>query len=121
VETNGAAQFAALPSLHVAWALWAAIALSAVVRRPLLRAALWLYPIATVTDVLATANHFLLDVITAPGLVLLGYAVALTPALARQLRRRQLMPRLTGNPGAQRRLAGRARARSDDAHSPDRR
>jgi hypothetical protein len=85
VETNGAAQFASLPSLHVVWALWVAIALCAVVRRPLLRVAVWLYPVATVADVLATANHYLLDVITAPGLLLLGYAVALTPGLARQL------------------------------------
>ncbi len=92
VETNGAAQFASLPSLHVAWALWAAIALCAVVRRPLLRVVVWLYPLATVTDVLATANHYLLDVITAPGLLLLGYAVALAPALVRELRPSQLRP-----------------------------
>jgi hypothetical protein len=92
VETNGAAQFASLPSLHVAWALWAAIALCAVVRRPLLRVAVWLYPVATVVDVLATANHYLLDVITAPGLLLLGYAVVLAPALLRQVRHNQLWP-----------------------------
>jgi hypothetical protein len=85
VETNGAAQFASLPSLHVAWALWVAIALCAVVRRPLLRAVVWLYPLATVADVLATGNHYLLDIITAPGLLLLGYAVALIPALIRRL------------------------------------
>ena len=81
VETNGAAQFASLPSLHVAWALWVAIALCAVVRRPLLRAAVWLYPVATVADVLATANHYLLDVITAPGLRAAGLRVALAPTL----------------------------------------
>jgi hypothetical protein len=98
VETNGAAQFASLPSLHVAWALWVAIAACTVVRRPLLRAAVWLYPVATVTDVLATANHYLLDVVTAPGLLLLGYAIALIPALART-----------------------ASARSADAGSPGRR
>jgi PAP2 superfamily len=92
VETNGAAQFASLPSLHVAWALWVAIALSGVLRHPLLRAALWLYPLATVADVLATANHYLLDVVTAPGLLLLAYAVALAPALGRQLAQRRMRP-----------------------------
>lgn len=92
VETNGAAQFASLPSLHVAWALWVAIALSAVLRHPLLRAAVWLYPVATVVDVLATANHYLLDAITAPGLLLLAYGVALTPALGRHLAQRRIRP-----------------------------
>ena len=133
VETNGAAQFASLPSLHVAWALWAAIALCAVVRRPLLRAAVWLYPVATVADVLATGNHYLLDVITAPGLVLLGYAVALTPALARQLRHsqlprhamplRQLLPwrdRAAPEPEPQR-LAYTGSDQSDHGHPPGQR
>jgi hypothetical protein len=133
VETNGAAQFASLPSLHVAWALWAAIALCAVVRRPLLRAIVWLYPVATLADVLATGNHYLLDVITAPGLVLLGYAVALTPALARQLRpsklqhsqlqHSQLLPwrhRPVPEPEPQR-LAYTGSTRSDHGHPPGQR
>jgi hypothetical protein len=85
VEGNGAAQFAAMPSLHVAWAIWVAIALCAVVRRPVLRAAIWLYPVATITDVLATANHFLLDVITAPAILLLAYAIVVSPWLARRI------------------------------------
>jgi hypothetical protein len=91
VETNGAAQFAALPSLHIAWALWAAIALCTVVHKPVLRVLVWMYPFVTATDVLATGNHYLLDIITAPGLLVLGYAVALTPALVRRLRRSHVL------------------------------
>ena len=144
VETNGAAQFASLPSLHVVWALWVAIALCAVLRRPLLRVAVWLYPVATVADVLATANHYPLDVITAPGLLLLGYAVALTPGLARQLLHgqvwhprlwhapvwhrqlphRQLLPwphRPAPEPRHQRRLVYTGSARSDHGEPPGRR
>jgi hypothetical protein len=136
VETNGAAQFASLPSLHVAWALWVAIALCTVVRRPLLRAAVWLYPVATVADVLATANHYLLDVITAPGLLLLAYAVALSPALIRHIRCSQPLPlpvplpvprprpRPDGaapNAGQQRRSACTAAVRSDHGDSSGRR
>jgi hypothetical protein len=49
-----------------------------------LRAAAWLYRAATIADVLATANHYLLDVIIAPGVLLLAYAVAAAPALARR-------------------------------------
>ena len=56
----------------------------ALARRPLLRAAAWLYPVATAADVLATANHYLLDVITAPGVVLLAYAIAFLPRFARR-------------------------------------
>jgi hypothetical protein len=84
LEGKAADQFAALPSLHVAWSLWVAVACGALLRRPVLRAAAWLYPAATAVDVLATANHYLLDVITAPGVVLLAYAIALLPRFVRR-------------------------------------
>ena len=95
VEPNGSAVYASLPSLHVAWGMWAAIAGAALVRRPLLRALLWLYPAATIADILATANHYVLDVLTAPGLLLLGYgiAVAAEQARARLVSRRSARPR----------------------------
>jgi PAP2 superfamily len=84
LEGKAADQFAATPSLHVAWAIWAAIALGALFwRHPVLRAVVWLYPVATALDVLSTANHYMLDVITAPAVVVLGYAIAEAPALAR--------------------------------------
>jgi hypothetical protein len=85
LENNAAAEFASLPSLHVVWALWVAVAASALLRHPALRAAAWLYPAVTVADVLATANHYLLDAITAPTVLLLAYAIAASPALARGL------------------------------------
>jgi len=86
IEAKGADQFASLPSLHVAWALWGAIVCSALLRRHrVLRLAVWLYPVATVLDVLATANHYLLDVITAPLILLLAYATAAIPPHARRL------------------------------------
>jgi hypothetical protein len=83
LEGKAADQFASLPSLHVVWALWVAVAASALLRNPVLRVAVWLYPAATIVDVLATANHYLLDVLTAPGVLLLAYAIALSPALIR--------------------------------------
>ena len=97
VETNGAAQYASLPSLHVAWALWAAIALCTVVHKPALRVLVWLYPFITITDVLATGNHYLLDIVTAPGLLILGYAVALAPGFSRRLRRGEIRPVRVGH------------------------
>jgi hypothetical protein len=95
VETNGAAQYASLPSLHIAWALWAAIALGTVVHKPVLRVLVWTYPFVTAVDVLATGNHYLLDIITAPGLLVLGYGVALTPAFIARLRHSQLLRQLS--------------------------
>jgi len=84
IEGKAADQFASLPSLHVTWALWAAVAACAVLRRPALRLLVWLYPLATILDVLATGNHYWLDVILAPGVLVLAYAVAAAPALARR-------------------------------------
>ena len=81
LEGKAAGEFAALPSLHVAWAMWAAVVAGTMLRHRVLRVAVWLYPAATIADVLATANHFVLDVVTAPGLLLLAYLAA--AALAR--------------------------------------
>jgi hypothetical protein len=84
LETKAADQFGSLPSLHVTWALWAAVASQALLRHPALRAALWAYPALTVLDVLATANHYTLDVLTAPAVLLLACAIPGLPAFARR-------------------------------------
>jgi membrane-associated phospholipid phosphatase len=52
-----------MPSLHVAWAVWCALALYPVVRHWALRALAVAYPLATTLVVVATGNHFFLDVI----------------------------------------------------------
>jgi hypothetical protein len=46
----------------------------------------WLYPALAVIDVLATANHYWLDVITATGVLALAYALAASLELARRHR-----------------------------------
>jgi hypothetical protein len=61
--------YAAMPSLHVAWATWCAVAVITATRSRWRHLA-WLYPSATVLVVLASANHFLLD--AAGGLAVLG-------------------------------------------------
>ena len=53
--------YAAMPSLHVAWAAWCAAAVVTTTRGRWRHLA-WLYPAATTLVVLASANHFLLDV-----------------------------------------------------------
>jgi hypothetical protein len=54
-------QFAAMPSLHCAWALWCGLCLFFLSRNRAVRAFGALYPVWTVFVVLGTANHFLLD------------------------------------------------------------
>jgi membrane-associated phospholipid phosphatase len=56
-------QFAAMPSLHLAWATWTAVLLYRWTRRPLLRALCVLYPMWMVVVVVGTANHYVLDAI----------------------------------------------------------
>ena len=84
IEGKAADQFASLPSLHVVWALWVAVAMTGALRTPALKALVWLYPVATVLDVLATANHYWLDVIVAPAVLVLAYAVAAVPEYIRR-------------------------------------
>ncbi len=61
--------YAAMPSLHVAWAAWCATAI-VITSRTRWRHLAWLYPAATTLVVLASANHFLLD--AAGGLAVTG-------------------------------------------------
>ena len=63
-------QYASMPSLHVAWAVWCALAAYPVARHWALRALAVAYPLVTVLVVVATGNHYFLD--TAAGAVLAG-------------------------------------------------
>lgn len=56
-------QFAAMPSLHCAWALWVGLCLFFVARNRFVRGFGLFYPLWTVFVVLGTGNHFLLDAI----------------------------------------------------------
>lgn len=56
-------QFAAMPSLHIGWACWSSLAAWRILGRRRWAALVWLYPVATAVAVMATGNHFLLDVV----------------------------------------------------------
>jgi hypothetical protein len=68
-------QLAAMPSLHIAWALWCTLALWSISNRRSLRALAVLYPCLTAFAVLATGNHFVLDIIG--GVIVLALAAAI--------------------------------------------
>lgn len=78
--------YAAMPSLHVAWAVWCAVAV-AMATRTRWRHLAYLYPAATTFVVLASANHFVLDAaggvaITGLGLLATRGSIARVPAPA---------------------------------------
>ncbi len=73
------AQYAAMPSLHVAWAAWCAVAMVPTVRHRWLRALLVADPIITTFVVIVTANHFFLDVIAGVVVLWMGIALARVP------------------------------------------
>jgi hypothetical protein len=74
-------ELAAMPSLHIAWAGWCTIVLWQLSGRRWLRALAVAYPLMTAFAVLATGNHFVLDIVG--GVLVLALAVALANALER--------------------------------------
>jgi hypothetical protein len=76
VLASQANEYAAMPSLHIAWALWSALGLWVIARRRWVRVVAVLYPVLATVAVMATANHFLLDVVGGGLTVLVAVGVA---------------------------------------------
>jgi hypothetical protein len=66
-------QLSALPSLHIAWAVWSAVVLWRLSPRWWVRALAVVHPVLTTVVVMATGNHYLADAVT--GGLLAGLAV----------------------------------------------
>ncbi len=73
---SAANQFAAFPSLHVGWALWAALTVNGLARRRWVGRLAFGYPLLTALVVLATANHYLLDVFAGILVCLLSFPLS---------------------------------------------
>lgn len=54
-------QYAAMPSVHVAWSTWCGVTLFRLARLRWVKVLGLLYPVLTCTVILATANHFVAD------------------------------------------------------------
>lgn len=78
-------QYAAMPSLHSAWAAWCAIAIIPVLKSWWTKALMVLYPLLTVFTIVVTGNHYFADV--AGGLLVLGLGGLLVVALERRWKR----------------------------------
>ncbi len=76
--------YAAMPSLHTAWAAWTAGVIAVASRRAVIRIAAAAYPLLTIAVIVTTANHYWLDAVG--GLVILvtaaGIVLAASPVLA---------------------------------------
>jgi hypothetical protein len=74
-------QYAAMPSLHVGWALWCGVMLWRHGGTRLAKAAGVAYPLLTAVVVMGTANHYFLD--AAAGVAVMGVGLLLAPRVMR--------------------------------------
>ncbi|MEU6536586.1 phosphatase PAP2 family protein [Streptomyces sp. NPDC047000] len=70
-------QYAAMPSLHVGWALWCGVMLWRHGGTRLTKAAGVAYPLLTAIVVMGTANHYFLDAVA--GVAVMGVGLLLAP------------------------------------------
>ncbi|GGM17650.1 inositol phosphorylceramide synthase [Streptomyces fumigatiscleroticus] len=73
---NMSNQYAAMPSMHIGWSLWAGLTIFALATVPWARVLGLLYPAATLVVIVATANHFWLDAVGGVLCLTVGYATA---------------------------------------------
>ncbi|MGV9345275.1 bifunctional glycosyltransferase 87/phosphatase PAP2 family protein [Streptomyces spiralis] len=69
-------QYAAMPSLHFGWALWCGLVIAIVAPRWWMKALGLLHPLFTVSAIVATGNHWVLDAVG--GAVVVGTGFGLT-------------------------------------------
>ncbi len=81
-------QYAAMPSLHMAWAAWCGLAMWRLFAGRRWRWLAWFYPLVTAVAVLCTGNHFLLDVLAGLATAALAVLVDMAwPSVWRPIRR----------------------------------
>ena len=85
-------QLAAMPSLHVGWALWCAWVVFTLTRRRWVRIAAIAYPIGTTLVVIGTANHYVLDAVA--GVLVMALAIHVVGRLPQVVR----LPQQRGAP-----------------------
>lgn len=69
-------QYGAMPSLHMAWAVWSAVVAYWLVRRQLLKVVWVVYPLLITVIVVMTANHYLLDLVAGAGVAAAALATS---------------------------------------------
>lgn len=72
-------QYAAMPSLHIGWATWCAIAVWPLLRRRWTKVLVLVYPAATLFTIVVTGNHYWIDGVG--GLVVFGFGTLVAVGL----------------------------------------
>ncbi len=83
-------QYAAMPSLHFAWAMWSFLVIYPRVRHRLARVSIALYPWLTIFAIVVTANHYWIDAVGGAAVLGVGYVVG--DGIHRWLRSRRTAP-----------------------------
>jgi hypothetical protein len=68
-------QYAAMPSLHFGWSLWCGLIIAILARQWWLKGLGLLHPLFTVSAIIATGNHWVLDAVGGATVVALGFLV----------------------------------------------
>ncbi|MET8434338.1 bifunctional glycosyltransferase 87/phosphatase PAP2 family protein [Streptomyces sp900116325] len=103
-------QYAAMPSLHFGWSLWCGVMIVMLAPKLWMKALGLLHPLFTVSAIVATANHWVLDAVGGALVIALGFV--LTHVLAGP---RKLQPVVDRAAGAERNPSAAARAASPEA------
>jgi hypothetical protein len=74
-------QYAAMPSMHVGWALWAGVAVALLHHHRAVRSAAVAYPVLMTVVVVTTANHYVLDALAGAAVVVVAASI---PSLYRR-------------------------------------
>jgi hypothetical protein len=93
-------QYAAMPSMHIGWAMWTSFVLFPALRSRRLKALVVAYPVVTLFVVIITANHFWLDGVGGALALGAGYLAARTAAQWWGLRARQPARRVRWAPAS---------------------
>ena len=88
--------FAAMPSLHVGWSTWSALAVWPLLRRTWAKVLWALYPVSIFFCIVVTANHWILDAVG--GWVVLGLGYLCAVGLGRLLAPARAPGRRRGRP-----------------------
>ncbi|SDD62824.1 Protein of unknown function [Streptomyces sp. AmelKG-A3] len=92
-------QYAAMPSLHFGWSLWCGLVILVLAPKGWMKALGLLHPLFTVSCIVATGNHWILDAVGGAAVVGLGFG--LTYALAGPRRLLPKTPEGEGTPKAE--------------------
>jgi hypothetical protein len=66
-------QYAAMPSVHIAWATWCALAMVPRMKTPIRKILAACYPVLTLVVIVITANHYVIDAVGGLAILAVGW------------------------------------------------